>query len=173
MRLGVGVGWQQRAPHEFAAGEEKEALGISLDADFDNGFQIVLNWVDMGDSPEGFRYSFADFNNTVPEEFIGIGVGYAMDNWTFAANFGRITEEGPVHAAQEGYGFAVNYDLGGGSELQLGYSKSNCKLYDANTQTGGAVFAHADERCLYDDGAGSGTESNDDSAFSLGVAMSF
>lgn len=120
----------------------------------------------MVDGPEGFNFSRIDFNNTAPKVFIGIGAGYEMGDWTFAANYGRVTEEGPFHTAQEGYGIAVNHDLGGGAELLLGYSKSNCKPYISATETGGSVYEDAYERCRYD-------ENDDDSAFPFGVAMSF
>ena len=165
MRLGVGIGWQQRAPHQFAEGDEKDAVGISLDAEFDNGFQIVLNWADMGDSHEGFD-SAAD--NTVTEEFKGIGLAYMIGEWTFAANYGLITEGEPLNTGQEGYGIAVNYDMGGGAEIQLGFSESKCKAVivdDRGNYSGGAAFEVSDARCF---GRG-----DDDSAFSLGVAMNF
>ena len=169
LRLGLGVGWQQRAAFDGNVGNEsavKDAFGASLDADLDSGFQIILNWVNMGDSPEKFNFSGTNFNNVAPEEFVGIGVGYEMDDWTFAANYGRITEEGPFYTGQEGYGIAVNYDLGGGAELQAGYSKSSCKTFVSATNTGGSPYEDANERCRYD-------ESDDDNAFSLGVAMNF
>ena len=166
MRLGMGVGWQQRAPHQFTEGDEKDAIGISLDAEFDNGFQIVLNWADLGDSHEGFGDA-AD--NTVTENFMGIGLAYELDDWTFAANYGRITEGAPLYTGQEGIGIAVNYDLGGGAEIQLGFSESKCKPVMVDSQgryaSGGAVYEVSDDRC-FDRG-------NDDSAFSLGVAMNF
>ena len=164
MRLVAGVGWQQREAHDGNDGEVDDAIGISLDADFDNGFQVVLNWVDMGDGPEGFYNTPS--NNTVAEEFMGIGLGFAMDDWTIAANYGRITEGAPFYTGQKGYGVAVNYDLGGGAELQIGYSKSSCKPFDSNNLTGSSVTQHALTRCRYD-------KSDDDSAFSFGVAMNF
>ena len=96
---------------------------------------------------------------------VGIGIGYAMDNWTFAANYSRITEEAPANAGQKGYGIAVNYDMGGGAEFQFGFSKSNCNAFDENSQTGGGVFNDDDQRCY--------NRGEDDSAFSLGVKMNF
>ena len=162
MRLGVGIGWQQREPHEFDEGKEKDAIGVSLDADFDNGFQIVANYVDLGDSPEGYLNKE---NNTVTELFKGFGIGYEMDKWSFAMNYSRITEEWPVYTAQNGYGIAVNYDMGGGAEFQMGFSESNCNPLGDN-DTGGVVFNDAHQRCFNGRGG-------DDSAFSLGVKMNF
>ena len=172
MRLGVGVGWQQRAAFDANVGNEsevKDARGVSLDADFDNGFRIVLNLVNMGDGPESFLYQ-TEFSNTLPEEFEGIGLSYTLDDLTVAANFGRIREDLPLRTEQKGFGIAVNYDLGGGAEVQLGYSRSSCKLFDGNTNQGGSVYGHADERCNFHD---SRSRAARDDAFSLGVAMSF
>ena len=45
MELGIGIGYSQRG-HER---EVNDALGVSLGANFDNGFRATLNWVDMGD----------------------------------------------------------------------------------------------------------------------------
>ena len=165
--LGVGVGWQQREAHDGNVGEVDDALGASLDAEFDNGFKIVLNWVDMGDSPEGLG---GGFDNTNPEEFTGLGLGYTIGDWFFAANYGRIREESWWKPGQEGYGIAVNHDLGGGAELQLGFSESKCtKIISDPTDgaiiSGGAVYRAADDRCF--------ARGENDSAFSLGVAMSF
>ena len=195
MRLGVGVGWQQRAhdrnlfdangnpvapapnlndPNVPYEGEVADAFGVSLDAMFDNGFQIGLNWADMGDGPEDFNFDGVEVNNLLPEEFVGIGVAYAMDDWTFAANWGRISEGAPKHTLQEGYGIVVNYDLGGGAEIQLGYSHSRCAPYIQDADTGGGVTVEAEERCRHDHFNGTGSvATNDDSALSLGIAMSF
>ena len=190
MRLGVGVGWQQRAhdrnlfdqngnpvapapqygdPNVPFDGEVADAFGVSLDAEFDSGFRIVLNWADMGDGPEDFNYFGGEYNNLLPEEFAGIGVAYAMDDWTFAANFGRVSEGAPIYRLQEGYGLAVSYDLGGGAEVQLGYSHSRCAPYDIFNDTGGGVNVEAEETCAHDDP----NATNDSSALSLGIAMKF
>ena len=197
MRLGVGVGWQQRAhdrnlfdgngnpvqpapditnPNVPFEGEVADARGVSLDADFDNGFRIVLNWADMGDGPEDFNFNGFEVNNILPEEFIGIGVAYEIDDWTLAANFGRISEGAPKYTLQEGYGIAVSYDMGGGAEIQFGYSHSRCAPFIADTDTGGAVYVEAEYACRHDQaitGNRNRVETNDSSALSLGIAMSF
>jgi len=124
--LGVGIGYQDYATDE--------AIGISIDAAFSNGFQAILNYSDMGDSDGG----------GVGEEHFGIALGYSMDAWTFAVNYGQFTEGAND---QDGYGLVVNYDLGGGAEVQFGYgSTQNCGVF--------AGCAVAD-------------------TFSFGVAMSF
>ena len=168
MRLGVGVGWQQRVEVIRDTGSpsnqyrtQRDASGISLDAEFENGFRAILNWVDMG-------HSYRNYNPDWPETFEGIGLAYAMDDWTFAANYGRQRTSGRNNSGnflklgQDGYGVAVNYDLGGGAEMQFGYHKTNCPAYDPPTI--GAITREADTAC--------GNSLSQD-AFSLGVAMNF
>ena len=165
MELGLGVGYQQRA----SDGEENEALGVSLDANFSNGFRAILNWVDMGAplGPEGNL----DFGINDAEEFMGLGLAYKMGEWVFAANYGQVVEREPFDRGQEGYGIAVNYDLGGGAEMQLGYSNSSCRKFtvdaNGNILTGGALTEDATIKCR------SGIADNDYSAISFGVAMNF
>ena len=72
--------------------------------------------------------------STVEEKWHGIGLSYTMDDWLFAANYGRWDEKLPDTNAgaprpprwQKGYAIVVNYDLGGGAELQFGYRRSDC-----------------------------------------------
>ena len=149
MELGLGIGYQQRN----IDGDEDGAVGVSLDANFNNGFRAILNWVDLGDSPAHANAH----NEDVAEEYMGIGLGYRMDDWIFAINYGQYSEPSPVNSDQSGYGIAVNYDLGGGAEVQLGYSKSSCD------NDYGPVYPEA---CGPDD-------PEEGSALSLGVAMSF
>ena len=87
-----------------------------------------------------------------------------MDDWTFAANYGRLSTGTTYQGDQNGLGIAVNCDLGGGAEMQLGYHKTNCKPLDLTTDGGAAVTEDATIAC-----------GNKDSqeAFSFGVAMSF
>ena len=164
VQLGLGVGYQHRA-HD---GTENEVIGISLDANFDNGFRAILNWVDMGDTPDSV-YS-QDTGSELEEVFTGIGLAYVMDDWTFATNWGRIAEGAPRNSEQEGYGVAVNYDLGGGGEMQLGYSKSTCNKFIRTPSTilGGPVYFDAAVKCR----AVVQEETHYD-GFSFGVAMSF
>ena len=196
MELGIGVGWSQLGHHRSQLGydgKHDEALGISLDADFVNGFRAILNWVDMGDSPDhekdivhwrlldpagvlanpAYEYNIA--NEDGPEQYMGIGLGYTIDDWTFAVNYGQYTEDQPETSndpEQWGFAFVVNYDLGGGAEFQLGYSKSICNAQRKGVdvaphdpayepRTGGAVYHGA---CNHND---------ENSALSLGVAMNF
>ena len=175
LRLGVGIGWQQRNDW-YAFGHDDanfrdggQATGVSLDAEFNNGFRAILNWADMGNANGTW--------GTVEEKYQGIGLSYTMDDWLFAANYGRIDEPLPGNNSgqtrpprwQKGYALVVNYDLGGGAELQFGYRKSTC-AEDVQTGSGGAVRLgyggqpNDERRC--------GIEDKEED-FSLGVAMSF
>ena len=122
MELGFGLGYS-KLNHE---GEENYAIGASLDADFVNGFRAILNWVDMGDVNE-------HDNDGFDEQYIGVGIGYTVNDWTIAANWGEYSEKHArpdldLDRGQNGYAVVVNYDLGGGAEVQLGYSKSDCDV---------------------------------------------
>ena len=165
VQIGLGVGYQHRA-HD---GTENEVIGVSLDADFNNGFRAILNWVDMGDTVDT-NYSL-DNGSDFEEVFMGIGLAYIMDDWMFAVNWSQITEGAPRNAGQEGYGVAVNYDLGGGADVQLGYSMSKCKKFidvpNADL-AGGPVYEDAALKCRANE-----AEETNYSTFSLGVAMSF
>ena len=151
MELGVGVGYSQLG-HDR---KEDDSIGVSLDADFNNGFRAILNWVDMGDALN---------DNGNGEQYMGIGLGYTVDDWTIAANWGQISEDTPStddDPEQSGYALVVNYDLGGGAEVQFGYSKASCGEH-------GTVVAHAD--C---NGGTDHLTGVDGDRISLGVAMSF
>ena len=75
------------------------------------------------------------------ENYIGVGMGYTMEDWTFAANWGKYTEDPPIthKRAQSGYAVVVNCDLGGGAEVQLGYAKSDCEI--EVTSLGSRIFS--------------------------------
>ena len=189
MQLGIGIGWSQRG-HD---GDKNEAMGVSLDADFGNGFRAILNWIDMGDSPDEsgdnthIRIEVDVQNNSNPlyphgrpefdaERYIGFGIGYEMDDWTFAANWGQYSEDqknpDENDPGQSGWAVVANYDLGGGAMLQMGYSKSTCEdwipfVAGSNPfipDSGGSVFHEA---------CGLGFQPTETSAFSFGVAMNF
>ena len=169
MELGLGVGYSQLG--HLDDNEEDSALGVSLDANFNNGFRAILNWVDMGDSvSEGgeTRTDSIPIGDVWAEQYMGIGLGYTLDDWTFAVNYGQYTEDEPNtddDPGQSGYAVVVNYDLGGGAQVQFGYSKSICEMNPNPTgdPEADAVFS----------GAACSTDNGENSALSLGVAMSF
>jgi len=127
--VGVGLGYAQSS----IEGNDQSAFGVSLSA-ASNGFTGIINYSDLGDSDRG----------GVSETHLAIGLGYTTGAVTIGFNWGQY-EEGAN--SQDGYGLAVNYDLGGGAVVQFGYgSTQNCGVY-AGCATG--------------------------DTFSLGVAMSF
>jgi len=130
VNLAVGLGWGQSE----IGGNTQEEVGISIRAKFAGGFEAIFNYTDLGDSDRG----------GVSEEHMAIGLGYSMDALTIGVNWGEFTEGA---STQDGYGLAVNYDLGGGAVAQFGYG---------STQSCG-VFAGC----------------NTGDTFSLGLAMSF
>ncbi|MDF0600697.1 porin [Psychromarinibacter sp. C21-152] len=129
--LGFGLGYQS---YVNAGGATQDAFGVSVDVMFAGGFQAILNYKELGDTDAG----------GVSETHWGVGVGYTFDAITVGANYGMY-EEGANQ--QDGFGVAIDYDLGGGAEVQFGYGDtSTCGVY--------AGCATVDQ-------------------FSLGVAMSF
>ena len=158
MELGIGVGYTQLIHWEEGT---DDALGISVDANFDNGIRVILNSVNMGDSNQ------ANSPNYLDDQYIGVGLGYTMDNWTIAANWGQYSEDDPNDdddRGQSGYAIVANYDLGGGAQVQFGYSKSSCKTETVNSNQ----IAYP----VIDD-AECNNDNLENSALSLGVAMSF
>ena len=157
MELGIGVGYSQLG-HER---EEDDALGVSLDANFNNGFRAILNWVDMGDNNGG-----TGFRNLAGEQYIGVGLGYTKADWTVAANWGKYSEDVDltIKPGQSGHAVVVNYDLGGDAEVQLGYANSKCIWFDRGSLTFSSPAVPGTD-CA-DGGVGY-------SRISLGVAMSF
>ena len=154
MELGVGLGYTQLDKE----GKEDDALGVSLDAHFNNGFRAILNWVDRGAA-----------NNTVDqgEQYIGLGLGYTVDDWTIAANWGEYSRDVPGtdnDPGQSGFALVVNYDLGGGAEVQLGYSKASCGEH------GTFDIIDVNDDC---DGGTEHLRNVDGDRISLGVAMNF
>ena len=95
--LGLGLGYQE-------AGAD-DVWGLSVDAKFGGGFRAILNYSDM---------TVAGVSTT----HTGIGIGYTMDALLVSANYGEFDAGG---VKTDGYGLAVNYDLGGGAAVQFGY----------------------------------------------------
>ena len=124
----------------------------------------------MGDTVDP-AYS-TDTGKEYEEVFTGIGISYMMNDWTIAANWGEIAEDAPRNSGQEGYGVAVNYDMGGGAELQLGYSMSKCRKFfvppNGGLLAGGPVYEDAAIKCWANE-----TVDTNYSTFSLGMAISF
>ncbi len=108
-------------------------VGMSLDLYMDNGIQAILNYSQYDEFPLGI------------DNHWGVALGYEFDQWLVAVNYGRF-EYDDINDA-EGLALVVDYDLGGGAELQGAYATNTV-----------------------DDGDGG---SNDYDTYSFGIAMSF
>ena len=96
--LGLGYNWA----------DDEDIIGLSVTGDMGNGFKAGLN------------YAIYDHDTAADYHFWGVGVGYSMDALTIAANYGEYDYDGATDS--DGFGVAVNYDLGGGAEVQFGYT---------------------------------------------------
>ena len=92
--VGFGLGYADNGTNDL--------LGLSIDADFGNGFVAGLNYTD----------------NDTGADHTAIGVGYTMDALSIGVNYGEFD------GGADGFGIAVNYDLGG-AVVQFGYGDSS------------------------------------------------
>ena len=92
--VGFGLGYADNGTNDL--------LGLSIDADFGNGFVAGLNYTD----------------NDTGADHTAIGVGYTMDALSIGVNYGEFD------GGADGFGLAVNYDLGG-AVVQFGYGDSS------------------------------------------------
>ncbi|WP_212522994.1 porin [Actibacterium sp. MT2.3-13A] len=106
--VGFGLGYQTN--------DAIDVFGVSVDADFGNGFEAAVNYSQM--DPAGAA------NNI---DHIGVGVGYTMDALSIGLNYGEydLPTVGGVNLDTSGFGLAVNYDLGGGAVVQFGYGSTD------------------------------------------------
>lgn len=111
VRVNFGLGYQTV---DTNAGVDVDIVGVSADARFANGFRAIVNYSDRDDMPDRINGT-----NVLVDSHWAIGLGYTLDAWTFAVNYGSFdTNLGDA----DGYALNVSYDLGGGAELQVGYS---------------------------------------------------
>ena len=104
--LGLGVGYQDG---QFPNGQDTDILGVSLDASIAGGFNARFNYSD-GEAGN-------DFTNW------GVGVAYVSGPLLVEANYTEDDfDNGPTLS---GWGVAVNYDLGGGAVVMVGYGDSD------------------------------------------------
>jgi outer membrane protein OmpU len=104
--LNLGLGYQT----VDLGGGSNSVMGISIDTTFDNGLQAIINY-------SSFDLVLGDVDH------MAIGLGYTVNALTLSANYGEMDFGGGV--SQDGFGFAANYDLGGGLVAQLGYGSSD------------------------------------------------
>lgn len=89
----------------YATAGTADGWGVSVDAKFAGGFRAILNYTDAS-------------SGGVSATHTGIGLGYTKDALTVSANWGEYDIAG---VKTDGYGLAVNYDLGGGAVVMAGY----------------------------------------------------
>ena len=101
--LGFGLGYQD------GGDTYGDIVGVSVDADFGNGFEAVLNYWDQSAGSLG----------GTDNDYIGVALGYTVDALSFTVNYGEFD------TGADGFGLAANYDLGGGAVVQFGYGDSD------------------------------------------------
>ncbi|MEM1063933.1 MAG: porin [Pseudomonadota bacterium] len=122
--LGFGLGYQTVDTGAI----DGDIIGVSVDASFAGGFQAIFN------------YSTADVDVFAedPEHF-GIALGYSVDALTVAVNYGDYSDwelrTDPGDADSSGLGLIVNYDLGGGAEIQFGVGDNDRDEADGGVDT--------------------------------------
>jgi outer membrane protein OmpU len=112
--------------------------GVSLSADLAGGFAVKLNYSKVdgnlttittatstisGSSTSGTAAGTA----AVEWDHVGIGLGYQMDALLIEVNYGKYdgTVAGVGNFEADGYGLAINYDLGGGAVAMFGYGSGD------------------------------------------------
>ena len=125
---GVAGGPAPGAGTEFVA--SGDIIGVSVDAAFAGGFGVRLNYSKVDGSVDGTLNTTTNvFTAAAPIavewEHMAVGVGYQMDALLIEANYGKYdgTIAGVGDFDADGYGVAVNYDLGGGAVAMFGYGK--------------------------------------------------
>ncbi|WP_107498388.1 porin [Thalassobius sp. I31.1] len=104
--LGLGLAVQDNGANTIA--------GLSVDTTFANGLRAILNYSDLDGAVAG---------GTAKDSHTALGLAYTSGALTVSANYGSY--DGTVAANDaEGYGLAVNYDLGG-AEVQFGYGDTD------------------------------------------------
>jgi outer membrane protein OmpU len=140
--VSLGLGYQQggfqtpavrtgtsTAANLQGAGNAK-IFGLSGAFAFQGGFEarLVYSTVDGTITAAG---TTTGLNLDAKWDYGGIGFAYVMDEWIVEANWGQYdgTIAGntvtPTNFKSDGYGVAVNYDLGGGAVAMAGYGRSN------------------------------------------------
>jgi len=127
--LGVGIGYQEGGydfPAALGGGEyDADIYGISVSADISD-FTFMLNYSSLDGT--GTVASTAA-GTTVDWDHTGVGIGYSFDAVLVSLNYGEFdgTRAG-VGFEASGWGFAANYDLGGGAEVQFGYGANDLEI---------------------------------------------
>ncbi|MBD3763617.1 MAG: porin [Rhodobacterales bacterium] len=110
-KLSFGLGYQETD----IAGTSIDVIGVSAKAELAGGFSGVVNYSELSAGASTVDHT-------------AIGLGYETGALLVTANYGMF-DFGPGPDA-EGYGLAVNYDLGGGAVVQVGYGSSDLANVD-------------------------------------------
>ncbi len=113
--LGLGLGYQDNGTNSI--------IGLSVDTTFANGLRAIVNYSDR-DGLNGM------------DSHMGLGLGYTSGALTVSANYGEF--ESTAGVKTDGWGAAVNYDLGGAA-VQFGYGSENRNTGDASWSLGLAM----------------------------------
>ena len=97
--LGFGLGYQ--------SGDTDSIVGVSVDVATDSGISAIVNYSDLD----------------TKGEHTGLAIGYSMDALEVGVNWGQYETTAGVKT--DGVGLAVNYSLGGGATVQLGYASDD------------------------------------------------
>ncbi|GIT92657.1 porin [Jannaschia pagri] len=103
--IGFGLGYQTR--------DDDEAIGLSIDAAFANGFAAGISYEDQEISG----------NAAASYDHVGIGVGYTTGAISLHANYGKFDFDNGSET--DGFGLTAGYDLGGGASIQFGYGSTD------------------------------------------------
>ncbi len=105
--------------------------GISGDLSMSNGVQVIASYSN--------RTNDSDLNDD-DGSYYGLAVGYEWDALLVSANWGHFEDWGVIGFDSEGYGLIANYDLGGGAELQAGYSHNTIGETDFSNYSFGVAM---------------------------------
>ena len=106
--LGFGLGYSSEGSGTIngTVYTASDIYGISVDVKTDGGIAAILNYSDF----DGATHT-------------GLAVGYTMDALTVGVNWGEYDDD--VLGTMTGTGLTVNYDLGGGVKVLLGYGSDD------------------------------------------------
>jgi len=97
--LGFGLGYQ--------TDDVDSIIGVSVDVKTDSGITAIVNYSDLDTAGE----------------HTGLAIGYSMDALTIGVNWGQ--SETVAGVTTDGVGLALNYSLGGGATVQVGYASDD------------------------------------------------
>ncbi|MEM0947783.1 MAG: porin [Pseudomonadota bacterium] len=157
----IGIPTSAIAASGFAIGDlngDAEIWAVSLELDTKTGFVARLNYADLEGNLDNVDWSYSstiglEFDGTpltetvsvsgtpvssldIEWDYIGIGVLYETGPWGFTANYGEF--DGNIEGFDfdaDGFGLAVNYDLGGGASVQFGYGSGESFFDDESIDT--------------------------------------